>query len=48
MAAAVLAFASAAVTLYWTLGGTLLLDTVGGAFEELVRRRSPGALALAG
>lgn len=45
--AAALAFASAAVTLYWTLGGTALLDTVGGKFEELARTRSLGALALA-
>ena len=45
-AAATLAFASAAVSLFWTLGGTLLLDTVGGAIEELARERSPGALAL--
>ena len=44
--AAVLAFASAAVTLFWTLGGTLLLDTVGGAFEDLARERSAGAIAL--
>jgi hypothetical protein len=45
-AAAVLAFASAAVTLYWTLGGTRLLDTVGGSLEDLARDRSGGALAL--
>ena len=44
--AALLAFASAAVTLYWTLGGTALLDTVGGEFEELARDRSAGAIAL--
>ncbi len=44
--AAALAFASAAVTLFWTLGGTLGLDTVGGTFEELARERSAGALAL--
>ncbi len=35
-AAAVLAFGSAAVSLYWTLGGTVLLDTVGGTLEDLV------------
>ncbi|MEA2497122.1 MAG: hypothetical protein QOJ29_5033, partial [Thermoleophilaceae bacterium] len=35
--AAALAFASAAVSLYWTLGGTALLDTVGGAVEDLAR-----------
>jgi hypothetical protein len=45
-AAAVLAFASAAVSLYWTLAGTRLLDTVGGTFEELALERSGGALAL--
>jgi hypothetical protein len=45
-AAAALAFASAGVTLFWTLGGTLLLDTVGGAFEDLARRRTVGAVAL--
>jgi hypothetical protein len=44
--AAGLAFASAAVTLYWTLGGTALLATVGGRFEDLARERSSGALAL--
>jgi len=46
--AAGLAFASAAVTLYWTLGGTLLLDTVGGDIEQLARDRSVGTLALGG
>lgn len=46
LVAAALAFASAAVSLYWTLGGTALLDTVGGTFEELARERSAGALAL--
>jgi hypothetical protein len=44
--AAGLAFASAAISLYWTLGGTALLDTVGGALEELARERSAGAVAL--
>ena len=44
--AVVLAFASAAVTLYWTLGGTALLDTVGGPIEELARERSSAAYAL--
>ncbi len=41
--AALLAFASAAVTLYWTLGGAALLDTVGGPLEELARERSLAA-----
>jgi hypothetical protein len=44
--AAALAFASAAVSLFWTLGGTLGLDTVGGALEDLARDRSAGAIAL--
>jgi hypothetical protein len=44
--AASLAFASAAVSLYWTLGGTLLLDTVGGAIEDLARERSFVSVAL--
>ena len=47
-AAAVLAFASAAVTIFWTLGGTWLLDTVGGSIEKLARTRSAGALLLGG
>jgi hypothetical protein len=45
-AAAALAFASAAVSCYWTAGGTFLLDTVGGAIEELARERSLGAVTL--
>jgi hypothetical protein len=40
----VLAFASAAVTAYWLLGGTLGLDTVGGEIEEQARERSTLAL----
>jgi hypothetical protein len=44
--AAGLAFASAAVSCYWTAGGAFLLDTVGGAIEELARERSLGAVAL--
>ena len=36
-AAAVLAFASAAVTIFWTLGWTWLLDTVGGSIEKLAK-----------
>ena len=46
LAAAAIAFASAAVTAFWTAGGTLGLDTVGGALEELARERSAGAVAL--
>src|SRR3954452_22371351 len=44
--AAALAFASAAVSLYWSAGGTALLDTVGGAIEDLARDRSLGAVAV--
>ncbi len=44
--AAALAFGSAAVSLYWTLGGTRLLGTLGGEFEDLARERSGAALAL--
>ena len=36
-AAAVLAFAYAAVSLYWTMGGRLLLETVGGTAVEVAR-----------
>jgi Protein of unknown function (DUF3995) len=45
LAAAVLAFASAAVSAFWLLGGTLGLDTVGGEIEEQARERSSLALA---
>ena len=41
-----LAFASAAVTAFWLLGGTLGLDTVGGEIEEQARKRSAAALAV--
>jgi hypothetical protein len=44
--AAGLAFASAAVSLFWLVGGTALLDTVGGDIERLARERSAGALAV--
>jgi Protein of unknown function (DUF3995) len=43
--AVVLAFASAAVSAYWLLGGTLGLDTVGGEVEEQARERTTLALA---
>jgi Protein of unknown function (DUF3995) len=42
----VLAFASAAVTAFWLLGGTLGLDTVGGEIEEQARERSAAAVAV--
>jgi hypothetical protein len=45
-AAALLAFASAAVSVFWALGGTWLLDTVGGEMERYARERSAGALVL--
>ena len=41
-----LAFASGTMSAYWTIGGTALLDTVGGTLERLARDRSPAALAL--
>jgi Protein of unknown function (DUF3995) len=44
--AAVLAFASAAVTAFWLLGGTLGLETVGGEVEEQARERSAVALTV--
>jgi hypothetical protein len=44
--AAALAFSSAAVSVFWTLGGTFLLETVGGSIESLARSRSPAALTL--
>jgi Protein of unknown function (DUF3995) len=45
VAAATLAFASAAVTAYWLLGGTIGLDTVGGEIERQARERTTLALA---
>jgi uncharacterized protein DUF3995 len=47
-AAALLAFASAAVSAYWLLGGTALLDTVGGQLEDWGRERSGAAVAALG
>lgn len=44
--AAVLAALSALTTAYWTAGGTWLLDTVGGALEELARRGGTAAVAV--
>jgi hypothetical protein len=46
MAAAALAFASAAVTAFWLLGGTLDLDTAGGEIEEQTLKRSAAAIAV--
>jgi len=42
--AAILGLASAAVSAYWALGGTALLDTVGGEIERWGRERSAGVL----
>jgi hypothetical protein len=44
--AAVLAVGSAGTTAYWTLGGTALLDTVGGSVESLAREGGPAAVLL--
>jgi hypothetical protein len=43
--AAGLGVASAAVSAYWALGGTRLLDTVGGDIERWGRERSGGVVA---
>jgi hypothetical protein len=45
-AAAVLAFAYAAVSPYWAAGGTALLSTVGGNIEDIGRNRGVPAVAL--
>lgn len=46
--AAALAFGTAAISLFWTAGGSWLLDTVGGELEKLARGRSVGAMSLGG
>ena len=46
LVAAGLASASAAVSIYWGVGGTGLIDTVGGAVERLARRGGAGAVLL--
>ena len=46
--AALLALASAGTTAYWTLGGTALLDTVGGSLESLARDGGGAAVLLGG
>jgi Protein of unknown function (DUF3995) len=43
--AASLAAASAAMSAYWALGGTALLDTIGGEIERWGRERSAGVVA---
>lgn len=40
------AMASGAMTLYWTLDGTALLDTVGGSVEAAARRRDTTAITV--
>jgi hypothetical protein len=45
-AACVLALLSAIPSFYWAAGGTIGLDTVGGAIEELARARDPAGVAL--
>ena len=42
--AAGLGTASAAVSAYWVLGGTALLDTIGGEIERWGRQRSAGVI----
>jgi hypothetical protein len=44
--AAFLGLGSAAVTAYWALGGTGLLDTVGGAIEAWGRQRGTGVVVV--
>jgi Protein of unknown function (DUF3995) len=34
------------VSLYWAIGGTALLDTLGGKLEEMARAREPGLIAI--
>lgn len=45
MVAAGLGLAHAAVSAYWALGGTELLDTVGGSLERWGREREPELIA---
>ena len=44
-AAAALGFASAGISAYWALGGTALLDTVGGDIERWGRERGTAVVA---
>ncbi|HEU4949025.1 MAG TPA: DUF3995 domain-containing protein [Kribbella sp.] len=43
--ACVLGLGHAAFSAYWALGGTGLLDTIGGSLEEWGRRREPALIA---
>jgi hypothetical protein len=45
-AACALALLSAIPSFYWAAGGTIGLDTVGGAIEDLARARDPAGVAL--
>ena len=45
-AAMLLAAGSAAVSVWWLLGGTAGLDALGGGLEQLARERSVGALTV--
>ncbi|KAA9159762.1 DUF3995 domain-containing protein [Amycolatopsis acidicola] len=45
-AAGVLGSAYALLSIYWTAGGQLLLDTVGGQIEDLARRGGAAAFAI--
>jgi hypothetical protein len=42
----VVAFTFAAVSLYWAVGGTAGLSTLGGGIEELARARDPAIVVL--
>jgi hypothetical protein len=45
-AACALALLSAVPSFYWAAGGTIGLDTVGGAIEDLAHARDPAGVAL--
>jgi Protein of unknown function (DUF3995) len=45
-AACALALLSAVPSFYWAAGGTIGLDTLGGAIEDLARARDPAGVAL--
>jgi hypothetical protein len=42
----VVGFLYTLVSLYWVIGGTALLDTLGGKLEEMARAREPGLIAI--
>ena len=46
VAALLLGLLYAAVSAYWGLGGTTLLDTIGGTLEREARSGSPGLLVV--